>query len=166
MSTRNLVVGSIIFCLVLLIGAYFVFSTGDQNNEKFISYSPTDKERPILKVNSSLADLGTIKVSDEKVAEFTIKNIGSKALELSNMLSSCSCTTGQLEYQGKTSKEYGMHSPSGLLASVLPNSEAKIKVIYRPYVMPVYGEVEREVYLTTNDPNQTKLVFQVKTVVK
>lgn len=112
-----------------------------------------------------MTDLGTIKVADQKETEFTIKNIGTKPLQLSNMSSSCHCTFGQFIYQGKTSDEYGMSTVSDVLTPIAPNTEAMVKVIYRPYIMPVYGLVEREVYLSTNDPNNPKLVFQVKAVV-
>jgi len=32
--------------------------------------------------------------------------------------------------------------------------------------MPVYGIIEREVYVSTNDPENPKLVFKVKATVK
>jgi len=87
-------------------------------------------------------------------------------LQLYNITSSCSCTFGQLIYDDKTSKEFGMHSVSDYLSDIAPNTEAKVKVIYRPSIMPVYGPVERELYISTNDPNKTRLVLQVKTIVQ
>jgi hypothetical protein len=59
-----------------------------------------------------------------------------------------------------------MHSLSNYVGEVLPGQQAIVKVIYRPYVMPVYGVVEREVYVTTNDPENERLVFKVKAMVK
>lgn len=59
-----------------------------------------------------------------------------------------------------------MHSKDSYIAEIAPNKEAKLKVIYRPYIMPVYGQVEREAYLSTNDPQNPKLVFKIKAQVK
>ncbi len=161
MSTKTIVIGLILFSVVFVGGSYFLLAGGSKPEVKIASYSSKDKDRPIVEVKKTLFDLGTIKVSDQKEATFTIKNIGAKPLQVSNMSSSCHCTFGQLIYQGKTSDEYGMSTVSDVLTPIAPNTEAVVKVIYRPYIMPVYGPVEREVYLSTNDPNNQKLVFQV-----
>lgn len=162
MSTRNIVIAVILFSLVFVGGSYFLLAGGNKPEVKISSYSSKDKERPVAEVKKTLVDLGKMKVSDEKSAEFTIKNTGTKPLQVSDMNSSCNCTFGQFIYQEKTSAEFGLHSPSDYLGDIAPNTEAKIKVIYRPSIMPVYGPVEREVYLSTNDPDKQKLVFQVK----
>lgn len=59
-----------------------------------------------------------------------------------------------------------MHAQSGYLMDIAPGTEARVRVIYRPFQMPVYGAVEREVYITTNDPQKEKLVFAVKAYVR
>lgn len=102
-----------------------------------------------------------MKVSDQKSAEFIIKNTGKKPLQLSNITTSCGCTVAQVIYRGKETQEFGMHTKSGYVAEIAPQTEAKIRVTYRPYVMPIYGQVEREAYISTNDPNSSKLVFIV-----
>ena len=117
---------------------------------------------PKVVVAQSTADLGTINVVDEKQSDFTVKNEGREPLKLTRMNSSCNCTFGQLIYQGKTSQEYGMHAPSGFLGEIQPGEEGVIRVIYRPAIMPVYGIVERQVFVETNDPTQPKLTFSVK----
>lgn len=166
MSSRKIIIGIILFSLVFIGGSYFLVAGGNKPEVKIVSYSSSDKDRPIVETKKTLVDLGTIKVSDQKEAEFSIKNIGTKPLQVSNMSSSCHCTFAQFIYQNKTSDEYGMSKISDVLTPIAPDTEAKVKVIYRPYIMPVYGPVEREVYLSTNDPNNPKLVFQVKTVVR
>lgn len=166
MSTKIIVIGLILFSVIFVGGSYFLLAGGNKPEVKIASYSSKDKERPFAEVKKTLADLGKMKVSDEKSTEFTIKNTGVKPLQISDMNSSCNCTFGQFIYQGKTSAEFGMHSPSDYLGDIAPNTEAKIKVIYRPFIMPVYGPVEREVYLSTNDPDKQKLVFQIKAVVQ
>ena len=107
-----------------------------------------------------------MKVSDDKSANFKIKNIGQKPLQLSNISSSCNCTFGQVIINGKESDVFGMHNVSDFAGEILPGKEAIIKVTYRPSIMLVYGAVEREVYVSTNDPENPKLIFKVKANVK
>jgi len=107
-----------------------------------------------------------MKVSDDKSANFKIKNIGQKPLQLSNISSSCNCTFGQVIINGKESDVFGMHNVSDFAGEVFPGKEAIIKVTYRPSIMPVYGVIEREVYVSTNDPENPKLIFKVKANVK
>lgn len=166
MSSKSLIITGVIFSLLLVIVSYFFVSGGGNQQIKITSYSSTDKEKPKVEVKSYSSDVGTIKVSDKKEVEFSLKNIGNKPLQLFNVSSSCNCATGQITYEGNISKEFGMHSQSDLVAEVAPQKEAKVKVIYRPYIMPVYGFIEREVYVETNDPENLKLIFKIKTYVK
>ena len=110
----------------------------------------------------TFADLEKMKVSDEKSADFTIKNIGEKSLQLSNINSSCNCTFGQIIIDGKESEFFGMHNVSAFAGEILPGKEAVIRIIYRPYIMPVYGIIDSEVYVETNDPENQRLVFKVR----
>ncbi len=165
MSTKTIIIGVVLFSLVFIGGAYVLLAGSNKPSASLASYTSQDKNKPIVEVKRTSADLGKIKVSEEKSADFTIKNIGTKPLQLYNMSSSCNCTTGELIYEGKTSMEYGMHNVSDTLPEIAPNTEAKIRVIYRPFVMPVYGPIEREVFMSTNDPQNPKLLFQIKTIV-
>lgn len=165
MSLKNIVL-TVILIFLFIGGAYFLVAGGDKPEVKIASYSAKDKDRPIVEVKITLIDLGKMKVSEEKEAVFTVKNTGSKPLQLYNMTSSCNCTFGQLIYNGKTSEEFGMHSVSDYLADIKPNTEAKVKVIYRPSIMPVNGPIGRELYISTNDPSKPKLVLQIKTIVE
>lgn len=163
---KNIIIAGIILLIIILIGSYFLLSGGQSQAVKIASYSASDKQKPNAEVKTTSSDMGQIKVSDQKEVEFTIKNVGSKPLQLSNISSSCGCTVGQVIYEGKASREFGMHSQSDLVAEVAPEKTATVKVIYRPYVMPVYGKVEREVYVTTNDPANPKLVLKIQAYVK
>ncbi len=169
MSSKVLIIGGIVFMIVLLVGSYFLVAGGSGSTPtavKILSYTKDDKERPRVEAKSTSANLGNMKVNEEKEAVFTIKNSGEKTLQLSNIISSCSCTVGKLIINGKESEEFGMHAGSDYVGEILPGKDATLKVIYRPYVMPVYGPVEREVYINTNDPENPRLVFKVNTIVK
>lgn len=156
-----IILGTIIVTGILG-GSYFFLVGGQKPAVALVSYSISDKERPKVEVKTTFSDFGKMKVSDERSAQFTLKNIGQKPLQLSNISSSCMCTAGQLIIDGKESEEFGMHGGSDYVAEVLPGHEAKVKLTYRPYQMPVYGVIEREVYVTTNDPTNEKLVFKAK----
>ncbi len=166
MNSKVLLIGLIIFLLVAIAGSYFFLVNGQKPQPAIISYSVSDKEKPKIKAQTTFFDLGTMKVSEDKSADFKIKNIGQKPLQLSNISSSCNCTFGQVVINGKESEFFGMHNISDFAGEVLPGKEVTIRVTYRPSIMPVYGTIEREVYVNTNDPENSKLVFKVKANVK
>ncbi len=163
--SKGLVIGLIIFSLAAIIGSYFFIVGGQKSQPVITSYSLNDKERPKVEAKTTFFDLGKMKVSEDKSANFKIKNIGQKSLQLSNVSSSCNCTFGQVVIDGKESDVFGMHNVSDFAGEIPPGKEAIIKVIYRPSIMPVYGAVEREVYVNTNDPENPKLIFKVKATV-
>ncbi len=155
------IIGGILATAVLIIGSYVLLAGGNTQQVRILSYTAKDTQKPIVEAASTSQDLGTMKVSQEKDATFTVTNKGSKPLQLFDITSSCMCTFGQITVNGKSSEEFGMHSTSDYVASIASGQKATVKVIYRPYLMPVYGAVEREVYVGTNDPSHPKLVFKV-----
>lgn len=148
-------------CLVFIVGLVFLTGSGVKPPSKFRIVSATDSARPRAEPGETSANLGNMKVSEVRQYDFTITNKGNTPLQIGYLSSSCSCTVGQIIYNGKTSREYGMHDPGQDIVEVSPNTSAVVRVIYRPSVMPVYGTVEREVYLQTNDPEKNRLVLKV-----
>lgn len=153
MSTKTIIISFLVFVLTIVGISVALTSTQKTPQKKAV-------------VAENIFDFGEIKVSDVKETEFVLKNTGTKPLQILNINSSCNCTVGKISYNNSLSKEYGMHAQSGYLVDIAPNTEAKIIVIYRPAVMPVYGYVEREVYVTTNDPQREKIVFAIKANVR
>src|SRR3989338_7524144 len=160
------IIGIMLFSFIFVGGAYFVLTSGAKPEVPIIAYSSRDKEKPTVEVKESYYDMGNIKVKDTSVKEFIIKNIGSKPLQLSNVTSSCGCTTGQIIYKGIYSAEFSMHAQSDYVVSIEPQTEAKMRVVYKPFVMPVYGVVERQEFVGTNDPTHEKLEFKIKAFVQ
>jgi len=111
-------------------------------------------------------NVGTISVDSEQTIEFDLSNDGVKPLKILKISSSCNCTFGQFIYEGKESAEYGMHAPSGYLGEIAPGKNATIRMIYRPKIMPVYGAVSRDLYVSTNDPANPKLTFSMSAKVE
>lgn len=167
-STDKLVIGIIaIFTVVVLVFIVIIASKeSPANQNKSQIYAVSDKEKPIAKISSNSQDLGKMKVSDEKSAVFTITNSGTRPLILSGVSSSCDCTFGKITINGNDSPEMGMHSRGNWQGSLDPGKEAQLKVIYRPSIMPVSGEVSRQVFVKTNDPVNPELTFSVKAFVE
>ena len=155
-------IGVILFSFVFIGGAYFVISSGEKSQVPIVNYSVQDKNKPSVEAKETSFDMGTIKVSDTKEKEFIIKNIGTKPLLLSEISSSCGCTSAQIVYKGTLSKAFSMHNQSDYVAQIEPNTSAIVKVVYMPFTMPVFGVVERQVFMSTNDPNNPKLEFKIK----
>lgn len=166
MKVQNLIIYSILIAGVLLIGLYFIYTSANKSTVSVASYTSEDKERPVVRIGKELYDFGSIKVSDKKSNDFIIENIGKKPLQLSNISTSCGCTFAQVINDGKKSPEFDMHSQSNYIAEILPGKKAIVQVTYKPYVMPVYGFVEREVYINTNDPIKKEIVLKVTANVK
>ncbi len=162
-----LIIGGLTVFALVLIG---IFSVNEQKQSQgstaIASYSTADKDRPKLTVSGTFNDLGNMKVKDEKSAQFTIENTGSKPLQLYKMRSSCDCTLGQVTIDGVKSPEIGMHSNNPWVGTVDPGKKATLAVIYRPYIMPVSGVVTRDVFVQTNDPEKSNLTFTVKAFVE
>lgn len=153
------------FTLLVLVGI-IVLSVNEDNKVRSASpvtgYTASDSLKPAVSVSSSVADLGNMKVKDEKSATFTIRNKGQKPLQLFKVSASCNCTFGQLTVNGVKSPLFSMHSTDPWVGNVDPGGTADLTVIYRPYLMPVSGPVTRDVYVGTNDPVNSSLTFTVK----
>lgn len=165
MSPKTIIISLIAF-FALVIGLAFLFTAGQKPATATLSFSAQDSERPKVETSQTFFDIGEIKVSDVKQQEYTLKNTGTRPLQILNINSSCGCTAGQIIYKGEMSKEYSMHSQSGFVTDIDPGDTATMRLTYRPATMPVYGAVEREVYVTTNDPVNQKLIFSIKAIVK
>ena len=165
MSAKTIILLTIGF-FVMLFGMAFLATRGQKPDPATLSYKKEDADRPKAEVLTSLIDIGEMKVDEIKEVSFQLKNIGSKPLQILNINSSCNCTFGQIIYKDLTTKQFGMHKQSGYVTDVASGDSATVKVIYNPSIMPVYGNISRDVYVSTNDPDNPKLTFTIKTVVK
>lgn len=155
------------FTVLVLIGI-FLFAVNEQkkNNGQIASYKVENVDRPKVFSSIVIADLGAMKMNEEKQAQFIIENKGTKPLQLFNVSSSCGCTVGKISINGTTSPEFGMHAKNNWTGTIEPGQSATLQVIYRPYVMPIKGKVTRDVFIQTNDPEKPKLTFTVEATVQ
>lgn len=165
MSPKTIIISLVAF-FTLVIGLAFLFAAGQKPVPAAVSFSAQETDRPKAETDQTFYDMGEIRVSDVKQQDYTLKNSGTQPLQILNVNSSCGCTAGQIIYKGETSKEYSMHSQSRFVTKIAPGDTATVRLTYRPATMPVYGAVEREVYVTTNDPANQKLIFSIKAIVK
>ena len=165
MSPKTIIISIIVF-FASVVGLAFLLTAGQTPTPATASFSTQGTDRPKAEMAQTSFALGEIKVSDVKVQDYSLKNVGTKPLQILNVNSSCGCTAGQIIYQGKTSKEFSMHRQSGYVTEIASGETATIRLTYRPASMPVYGLVEREVYVTTNDPANEKLIFSITAKVK
>lgn len=165
MSFKSVII-SVIFLVVGVVGLAFLMTSGQKPEPTAVSFTVQDRDRPKVEMSNTFFDMGEISVSDVKQQDFTFKNVGTKPLSILGVNSSCGCTAGQIIYRGETSKEFSMHSVGGYVTDIAAGDTATIRLTYRPATMPVYGLVEREVYVATNDPANQKLVFSIKAKVR
>lgn len=158
------IIGGITVFAIIVIG--FVAFSESKNQAKVTSYEVTAASRPKAVVTTAFADFGKMKVADEKTAEFTIENTGDKPLQLFNVTSSCDCTFGSITINRQKSPEFSMHTKSNWTGTLAPREKALVAVTYKPSIMPVKGEVTRAVYVSTNDPDNKELTFNVKAFVE
>lgn len=165
MSTKTIILLTIGF-LIMIFGMAYLATRNQAPTPEKQNYTKESLDRPKAEVLESFKDIGEMKVSEIKEVSFSLKNIGTKPLQILNINSSCNCTFGKVLYKNIETKQFGMHKQSGYVTDIAPNDTATVKVIYNPSIMPVYGPVSRDVYISTNDPENLKLIFTIKTVVK
>lgn len=130
------------------------------------SYSSSDPNRPIAAISEKSYNLGDMKVSDTKSYDFTISNKGKDDLTLSKIATSCDCTFAKIiKADGTESPAFTMGARNAWQTNLKTNESAKLRVIYKPSVMPIEGPVDRYVTISTNDPDNPKLEIKVSAVV-
>ncbi|NOY15204.1 MAG: DUF1573 domain-containing protein [bacterium] len=154
--------------LVGLIGGlvYWGIKDGQSSKQELKEYKADSGNGPRLVVGEKFKDVGTMGLKETATAEFVLKNEGKADLQIFYGTTNCGCTFGQVEVDGKKSPTFGMHSNQNFLISVPPGKEFKVKAIYKPFLMPVSGDVQRAVVIKTNDPKHKEVEFIIKANVK
>lgn len=146
---------------LLLLGGSVVYLSGFSSGKSVISVSQNVK----AEVMENSFDWGEIAYSGPKATKtFKIKNSGTETLKLTNVKTSCTCTTAQVVIEGKESPLFSMHATSSWLGDVAPGKEAELKVIFdQQFHGPSgVGLVERIISVETNDANNKLLEFNLK----
>lgn len=99
---------------------------------------PGDQPQPNIDLPVTAYDFGVIPPGPGNVSQtFYLQNIGTEALEISSVTTSCSCTRANLS------------------SSVIPpGTRANLTAIFDPDYHEIEGPVKRAIWLETNDPDQ------------
>lgn len=99
---------------------------------------------PRLDLPNTVHDFGTVAARPDVAHIFTVQNTGTADLEISNLVTSCGCTTAQLT------------------ASVIPPGQrADLTVVFDPDFHETSGPVTRLVWFKTNDVTQPWVELRV-----
>jgi hypothetical protein len=99
--------------------------------------------RPQIQVAEPIHDFGKLQSGEERTHEFLIANVGTAPLEISQVRTSCGCTTTQ-DWDRR----------------IEPGATGRIPIRFDTGSFT--GTIQRTVTLVTNDPQQGQLVMQVK----
>ncbi|MFZ5845172.1 MAG: DUF1573 domain-containing protein [Patescibacteria group bacterium] len=159
-TDTKVILGATLASLLIILGA--VFFLGNNQGPKRANLGTAS-----MSLDKTTADLGEMKVDEERAATFTITNTSNSALRLWNVATSCDCTFATVTIGNQETAEFNMamHMSSSLknwIGEVPAGEKALLKVIYRPKVMPVTGPVTRQVSFSTNDPKNSEIEVTVK----
>lgn len=141
---------------VILAGAAYLAFNIDANN----TAPPTEKAVAII--NSTSHDWQDIAIDAGNVEHtFTITNDGTENLVLSDVVTSCMCTTAQLILGDETSPIFGMHSNSSYTLSIPPGNSAELKAVFDPaaHGPDAIGPISRQISLNTNDQSKPEITL-------
>ncbi|MDP3900586.1 MAG: DUF1573 domain-containing protein [bacterium] len=104
------------------------------------------EKTPKIELNSTEYSFGKIAKTGGVVStSFDVKNSGSSALVISDITTSCGCTTAEISSK-----------------TIQPNATAELKINFDPnFHEEAAGELERIVTLSTNDPAKPKAEVKV-----
>lgn len=111
---------------------------------------------PVMEVNPKEYDTGTISMAAGKIKySYEIQNKGDGDLKISNIKTSCHCTTARLIIRDAKSPEFGMESAFSSWSGKIQKGETGyLEVTFDPafHGSSGLGDAVRATYFSTNDP--------------
>lgn len=154
----------VIVSIVAVVGGAVLMSGDNTDQEPIVASENTE-----VSLGETSYDWGTIGINDGNVEHvFEIKNEGSEDLILSDVTTSCTCTTAQVSIGEEQSPEFGMHTKSDYQLSVPAGETAKLKVVYDPafHGPSGVGPINRQIKVKTNDADKPELNFMLTAMVR
>lgn len=159
----------VIIIAAIIVGSVGVIAiTGDSgSNGSVNSEIPASGS---FQIDKKKADLGDLPLEEKGVAEFTVTNPSEEPLTISRVRTSCMCTLAEVEIDGQKSPEFNMdmHNTAEVKkwqGTIAPGSQATVRVIYIPKLMPVDGEITRNATFNTSDPDNPEVELAVRAFV-
>lgn len=159
-TDTKIIVGAIAISVVILIGAIAALSNQKPAPKR------EDQGTSSMTIDKKAEDFGSMKVTDERTATFTLTNTGDSILRVWNVSTSCDCTFASVTIGSQTTGEFSMpmrmrSDLKNWIGEIQPKQTALLKVTYRPSVMPMTGPVSRQVNFATNDPKNPDMQVSV-----
>jgi hypothetical protein len=159
------VLGIIGFSVFVVIGA-LIFTLQSTPGSVMTTYDVTQAERPKIKIEKTDIDLGNMKISDKKIEEVTFENVGEKPLQITNVYTSCGCTSAQVVINGEESPIFSMHGNPAWMGEVTPGGKGVLRAIYEPAKHPVQGRSDKTIFFKTNDPENPDVQINLTAMVE
>lgn len=156
-TETKIIIGAVSSTVLILVAAIVVLGQDKRPNRD-------DLGQASMSIDKKSEDLGSMKITDEKTAAFTITNTGNSPLRLWNVTTSCSCTFATITIEKDKTGEFSMHGGGPLknwIGEIPPAKNAILSVVYRPSLMPVQGQVSRQVTFDTNDPKNPEITVSI-----
>ncbi|OFX76961.1 MAG: hypothetical protein A2X12_07975 [Bacteroidetes bacterium GWE2_29_8] len=128
-----------------ILGVMFLFSIIGAQAQDQPSTAAENPNAPVVQFEKMVHDYGTIKKNSDGTCEFVFKNTGKEPLILSNVKTSCGCTT-----------PYWPHEP------IMPGKTEKIKI---QYATGRVGPINKTITVFSNAKNDA-IVLSIKGLVE
>ena len=165
MSEKTFVWGIAVFTIILIGGAVVLLGSSAKSDIAKNSQAKSE-------VSHKNFDFGKIAYSGGNVQHaFPIKNAGKQELKISNMKTSCMCTTAFLQTKKEKGPSFGMpghaNPSSSWVGTLRPGEEGKIVVVFDPtaHGPEGVGPLSRLISFETSDPNSSYVEFSINGVV-
>lgn len=145
---------------LLILGGVVIVMSGSGSSNAQITLTQNAKAEALERN----FDWGKIDYNGPKATKtFKIKNTGMEILKLTNIKTSCTCTSAQIIIDGNKSPLFSMHSGFSWVGEVLPEKEADLVVVFdQSFHGPSgVGPVERLISVETNDSQNPKIEFNL-----
>ena len=146
----------IIIPIIVILGGFFVWRTG------LLEPAPVKLSNSVLTVAPEMFDFGTISMAKGNVeTKFTLKNDGNESITITEVVSSCMCTTAQID--GKT---FGMHGASLANIEISAKGSKEMLVTFDPnaHGPTAVGPITRVIDIRTN--TDTKISPPKEAIIK
>ena len=156
----KLIFGGLIVSVLIIIGASVVLSKDNSPKRENLGTAS-------MKIDKKEDDFGDMRTDEERTANFLITNTSDTTLRIWGIATSCNCTFATITIGDETTGEFNMpsHMNSTLknwIGEVPPGQTATLSETYRPKIMPVLGQVSRQVRFSTNDPKNPEIEVSLK----
>lgn len=158
MSDKGIILSIAAFTILIIAGGVFLISKSEAPAKIVASTTAT------VSAEEKSYDWGEIKYDGPKAAKiFKIKNTGTEVLKLTNVKTSCACTSAQVKTKFAQSPLFSMHSVSSWVGEIGVGEEAELEVIFdqRFHGPTGVGPINRTITVETNDEKNRTIEFNL-----